>query len=160
MEFKYLIGEKVYIQRPLVLGQIRQLLDVLKGLMIPKDINAFNMIDVFGDKLSGIFAIVLTPEGMQLKDKPLDELSREIEFSIEPEMSIEVVGNFFELNPIAYLLERLSGVMLTITGKMTKTGSKNSSASSPEAISPNVIQSSGDSPSENASLISSSDREK
>lgn len=159
-QFKYQIGDKVYIQKPLVLGQIRQFLNALKGLTIPKDVNVFSIIDALGDKLPGMFAIVLTPESINLKDKNLEELSKEIEFNIDPEMTMKVIEDFFTCNIIPSLLERFSGVMMKVTKSISKTGSKNSVSSSQEEILPNGIPSSGDTPLGSASPISSSDREK
>ena len=143
-EFKYEIGGVIYTQRPLVLGQIRQLMNLMKGIIIPHDIDTMGLVSLLGDKLPQAVAIVITPEGMSLKDKDVKALTDEIEFEISPEMSMQVVEDFFTGNPIVSLLEKLNIAVGKIGEKMKQTGLKNSSAPLPEATSPKETTSSGD----------------
>ena len=50
-EFKYQIANKTYVQRPLVLGQIRQLLGILKDIDLPKEADPVSIAVALGDKL-------------------------------------------------------------------------------------------------------------
>ena len=67
MEKTYEIGGKTYTQKPLVLGQVRQLLDLLANVSIPADATAVGLINAIGDKLSLAIAIVLAEPGKSLR---------------------------------------------------------------------------------------------
>lgn len=140
---KYEIGGKAYIQKPIVLGQIRQLTNLLKGVVMTGDINAAGLISVLGDKLPQAIAIVLNPAGEHLKDKDVNALAKEIEFEISPEQAIEVVNDFFTCNPIPSLLQKVSGMAEKITAKMKETGLSKSASSSQAETSPSEMLSSG-----------------
>jgi len=149
MEYKYEIGGKIYFQKPLVLGQVRQLMNLLQGVAIPRESNAAELIIVLGDRLPAAVAIVLHPEGIKLKDKALDALTREIEFEISPEDTIKVVEDFFGCNPISLVLEKVNKAI----GQMKeRTGLPNLPVSSAKETLQKETTSSGDTPSENASL--------
>lgn len=147
MKYEYEIGGKKYIQRPLVLGQVRQLMKLLQGLVFPKDINTIELIALLGDRLPQAIAIVLTPDGVNLKDKDINAIASDLEFEISPETTIEVIENFFDCNPIPSLLEKVSGMAQKIGKAMIKeqmeTGSTPSSVSLLEETSPKETQSSG-----------------
>ncbi len=134
-ERKYEIGGKAYIQRPLVLGQMRQLLDLLKGITIPAGADAYGLIRALGESLPQALAIVLTQEGESPRDKNVKEAACEIEFAITPEQTLEVVDHFFDLNAIPLLLSRIAGVAEKIGERMTGTGSRKSASSSQEETS-------------------------
>lgn len=145
-EFKYDIGGCVYIQRPLVLGQTRQLMNAIKGLVIPSDVDTLGLISALGDKLPLALSIVLTPEGVALKDKDIYTLAAEVEYEISPEQTLQVIEDFFACNPIASLLESIGSMTEKISKAMTKTketGLTASSASSPEETSVYETVSSG-----------------
>lgn len=150
MEFKYTIGDKTYIQKPLVLGQIMQLIKIIDGLKIPSGINTLGLIAALGDRSPLALAIVLTEEGKSPKDKDIEAFSKEIQFDIRPEEAIKVVEDFFDCNQVPSLLKSLSDLVGKITAKI---GSKSSLSSSPEETLPKKTKSSGDIPSENASPI-------
>jgi hypothetical protein len=140
--FEYDIGGKKYIQRPLVLGQIRQLMRAIEGVRIPQDIDTIGLISALGDKLPIAIAIVLTDE-TPLKDKNIDSLASQIEFEISPETTMQVVEDFFACNPIASLLERISGMANKISETIKVTGLEISSASSAEETLQKETQSCG-----------------
>ncbi|WP_298434585.1 hypothetical protein [Geobacter sp.] len=155
MEKRYEIDGKVYLQRPLVLGQIRQLMPILEGVAIHPQSDAMQLIGALGDKMPKALAVVLTPEGTSVRDKDLQALAEEIEFGISPEQVFVVVEDFFDCNPIASLLEKLSGAMVKIVAKLPqKIGSSPSSASSPTETLPAGTLFFGDSPPESADPIS------
>jgi len=154
MEYTYKIGDKTYLQKALVLGQWRQLLDLMQGLSIPQNLDVSGMISVFGTKLSYALAIVLTEEGTSARDKDMVALASELEFAIEPELVLQVIEDFFACNPIPSLLSGLSGVMTKISGKMGATGSKTSASPFPVETSPSGTPFSGGTPLPNADPIS------
>jgi hypothetical protein len=124
-EKKYVIGGNTYIQRPLVLGQLKQLLDVLKGITIPADMETIALVDALGGRLPKALAVVLNPEGLPLREKDIDDLAVEIEFAITLEQTVEVVEDFFACNPLPSLLSKLGMAAGKITAQMTpETGSK------------------------------------
>ncbi len=143
MEFTYEIDGRKFIQRPLVLGQLRQLLSVLKTVEIPGDANAVGLIDACGDRLPEALAIVLTEEGSSLKDKNIAALADMLSFSVTPELALQVIEDFFSCNPVSSLLERLTGTIARATANLTPIGSMASSLSSAAATSPDETRSSG-----------------
>jgi hypothetical protein len=150
---KYEIGGTVYVQRPLVLGQIRQLSDVLGGVTLPGDATPAGVLLAVSERLPMALAVVLTPEGVSLRSKELKALAEEIEFSISSEQIVEVVEDFFDCNPVASVLQKLAGAMGAVAGKTIPTagaGSTILSAPSPEEISPGETKSCGDTPLTNA----------
>lgn len=147
----YRIGDKIYIQRPLVLGQMKQIREVLNGLTFPARFTVPNIIEALEDRLPLALAVVLTPEGQPVKGKDIPALADELEGVLELETAIEVVEDFFICNPVASLSTKLAGMADRLRGMMTgPTGSNSSSSSSPTETSPNATPCSGDSPSESA----------
>lgn len=144
-EFRYEIAGKVYVQRPIVLGQLKQLMGIMRGTILPKELNATGVIAVLGEKLSEAVAVVVCEEGTSLKDKDVLRLAGELEFNIEPELALKVIEDFFICNPVSSLLERLTGVMEKVNLSMAKTPSTGSSASLPKETSQSKTPSSGDS---------------
>jgi len=148
-EFKYDIGDKAYIQKPLVLGQIRQMIECLKGTTI----QSFRPLEIFNqlkDRMPMLLAIVLTGEGKSPRDKNLEEMAEEFEFSINIGTAIEVIEDFFDCNPTASVMEKLEGMQIKIMSQISGL-SKKSSSSSQEEISPSETESSGDTLPKNAS---------
>jgi hypothetical protein len=142
---EYAIGDKAWQQRPLVLGQVKQLLDVLKGLEIPEGVGPTEIIGILGDRLPLALAIVLTEKGKSPRGKDLSAAAGELEFSITPEQILEVIADFFSCNPLSSVLERLAGLMddLGRTMATTKIGSPKSASSSAPETSPGATESSG-----------------
>ena len=121
--FKYEIGEKSYIQKPLVLGQVGQLIDCLKGTTI----TSFNPVDIFNqlrDQMPRLLSIVLTEEGKSPGDKDLESMAREMEFSIDIDTALKVSEDFFDCNPVASIWKRLNGLSQNIV-RTIPAGSKN-----------------------------------
>lgn len=144
--FLYEIDGKTYVQKPLVLGQLSQLLAVLKDARIPVNTSVAGLMEALGGHLPDALAVVLTPEGQSPRDKNLMELSEELSFSVSLPTALQVIEDFFSLNPVSSLLERLTGGMLKITAHLNPaTESTGSPSSLPEAISQGVTTSSGDS---------------
>ena len=182
-KFTYTIGDKPWTQRPLVLGQWKQLMEIIKGLAIPAGADIPQLLAVLGPRVPLALAVILIEEGSSLRARfglrtvpgiagiPMPEwyqnqdvmleIANEIEAGINAETIMRVIDDFLSCNPVSSILERLSGVLMN-TGKIQKmmaTGSTSLSPSSPEAISQEGITSSGDSLPENASPTSSTTAE-
>ena len=152
---QYEIGGKKYFQKKIVLGQIEQLLDLLQGMEIPASRNPWIVRGALKDKIYLALAIALVEEGKTPKrdSEELAQIADGLKWAIDPETVLQVIEDFFELNPLSSLLKKLEGIV----GKMEKAGiqvdarSLRPSSSSPEATSPDETISSGASPSESAS---------
>lgn len=106
-EFKYTISEKVFIQKPLVLGQLAALSGIIDGLSLAGG-SSTSLISALGDKLPKALACVLVPEGVKPKEVNLEELE-DIFYYCDTMTAIQVIEDFFVCNPIALILEKISG---------------------------------------------------
>lgn len=147
-KYQYEIGGKTYTQAPLVLGQLQQLMKLLEGVVFPGELTTLRLIEAVGSKMSRAIAIVLKEENVPLKDKEIDSLTTQIESELSLELAIQVIEDFFDCNPIPFLLERLGKMAEKINQSLTekKTGLTNSSVSLQEGTSQNGTQSSGNAP--------------
>lgn len=148
-KFEYEIGGKKYTQKKLVLGQIEQLVDLLENVQLPSDLSARTVVVLLvkDGRMARAASIVFIPEGVELKDKDIDALAAELKFSMDIDTALTVVEDFFDCNPAAAILKRLAGAVVKIREHILKqTGSKTSSASSPEETSQKETPSSGDTP--------------
>lgn len=130
-EKKYDIGGKIYVQRPLVLGQTRQLLRLLGGLELPGNLEIRSVIETLGESLPAALAVVLTEEGKNPKDKDLEALASELEFEITLDQTAQVVEDFFGCNPLPSLLDKLTEAAGKIGAGMKAMPLKNSASSLP-----------------------------
>lgn len=153
-EMEYDLNGTVYVQRPLVIGQVRQLVVLLDGLSIPRGASIPELIDALGGKLMPAVAVALTEKGKSPRDKDIDSLAGELEFTMTPEQLLQVVDDFFGLNPISSIMERIGHLMQNGAGTIgaMENSLKNSSSSSPEETSAGGTSLSGDIPSETQSL--------
>ena len=117
-EFKYTIGEKVYYQRKLVLGQVNQLIDLTKGLEFPEEINILDIMRILGDKLVKAIGIVLIPAEIPLKNKVLDNVISDISFELSTEQAMVIIEDFFDCNQISLLLKRIEEMIGKIGEKV------------------------------------------
>lgn len=113
--FEYQIAGKKYTQQPVVLGQLRQLTELLNGVAIDMNAGTFELTRNLGCKLPEAIAIVLKAADQNLKDKDIHKLANELEFDMAPETSLKIVEDFFFCNPIASLVERFTGMIKKIT---------------------------------------------
>jgi len=119
-EYEYQIDNKTYVQKPLVLGQIEQLSTLLNGLEIKTDMQPEDIISVLKEKIPQALAIVLCEKGEKLKDKDIESFAKELKFAIDLDLTMDVITDFFECNPIVSLLKKLRDqaekIKATITG--------------------------------------------
>ena len=69
MDYKYKIGDKTYYQKPVVLGQIKQLEEFLKDFIVPGNFSVTTLMSMLGDKFPYALAIILIEEGKSLSDR-------------------------------------------------------------------------------------------
>lgn len=119
-EFNYDIGGKTYTMLSLRMGQVHQLLDLLKDQEIPDELTVASLFATLGPKLKEAIAIVLHVPDVRLQDKNIAELADEIAFEITPEQEMEIIEDFFDCTPISSILERMSGMVEKITEKLSK----------------------------------------
>ncbi len=147
MEFKkYTIGDKIFMQKKLVLGQWKELRNILDEIIIPGELTPLSLVNALSSNLFIALAIVLTEEGKSPRGKDLAALADEIEYGITAEVAIEVITDFFDLNPIPLILKSLTDLPLIIKTKITAIGLTNSAFSSAAEILPSENGSSGTSP--------------
>jgi len=149
---EYDISGKAYVQRPLVLGQIQQLLRVLDGIALPAQLTLASLLDALGGRLYAAIAVVITEKGCSPRDKNVDELAGWLEWSADLTTVMEIVDDFFALNPVSSLLEKAGGMIGRLNQAMAirGNGSTRPSSFSPAETSPGATPSSGDTPSESA----------
>ena len=146
--YKYEAAGKTYIQKPLVLGQIKQLIGALGNIEIPGSLEDGGyspawILAALGDRLPHVLAVILAEEGKPLMEKDLPALADEIEVSFDIETTVRVIEDFFVCNPAASILERLTGVMEKVAKSIRPPGSTRSALSSAGETSPSGTQSSG-----------------
>ena len=145
-EKEYTLGNGLtYVQRPLVIGQVKQMKNLLSGVDINMADGVQGIIDALGDKLLSATAIVLTEKGKSPRDKDIDSLAGELEYAMTPLDILQVVDDFFICNPVSSLLERIAQTMSNATGAIRTAATilPKPSSSSPEGISPDGTPSSG-----------------
>lgn len=152
-EKTYEMGGKTYIQRPLVLGQIQELIPLIEGLNIPKGADAITIAKTFGEKLNYALAIALLekdvdePEPEKIKNamELLDKRSVEIAYSIGAEQILEVIEDFFECNRASSVIEKLGSMIRGVRNQISQASSSLSKSfgGSPAATSPKGTKSSG-----------------
>jgi len=106
---KYTINDKVYIQRPLVLGQIQPLLTFLQGKVFT-DLSPMALLMELGDSLPRVAAIIITPEGQRMSEKNIDELEKEFTDYLDIDTALAVAADFLSCNSLSSLSEKLRAV--------------------------------------------------
>lgn len=117
--YQYEVNGKIYHQKPLVLGQVKQLIIFLGNLAFPVNESAeaeIGMImGILGDRLPHALAVVLHEDGVPLQQKNLDNLAAEIESTFDIETTMRVVEDFFECNPVVSIFNKLTAGMQKLT---------------------------------------------
>lgn len=149
MEKHYKIEGQSYIQRPIMLGQLRALLPILEDVEVGANMGPLAIMSRLGNRLHEALAIVLIEEGLGVREAldKLEERARELECLISPEQALEAIEDFFECNPASSLVSKIGGMLGKLRAGMIepilKTISKGSSSSSPEETSAKESKSSG-----------------
>ena len=106
-EAKYTIGEKVYFQRPLLVGQIVPLLDALQGIVF-ESLGAMDIIRQLGPKLNEVLAVILIPEGVNIKNRDISEIEDHLENNLDVITALQIVSDFFAFSPPSLMLKEVS----------------------------------------------------
>ncbi len=118
--FEYQIDGKVYEQRKLVWGQVNQLVGVVKGIEFSAGMTALDLINILGDKLPTALAVVLTEKGKSVKEKDIAATAESFAFTVELDVAMQVIEDFFVCNPIASYLEKIGSLVGKMTDEMNK----------------------------------------
>lgn len=148
MEKKYCIGDSIYVQKPIVLGQLKRLLSVLDGISL-SGVTPLATLQSVGEKLPSALAILLMADGVGVREamEGVEERADRIEWHASPEVCLEVVEDFFAFNPVSSVSERLGAMLEKFAAQavMNTETSKPSCSSSAGATCPKETGSSGES---------------
>lgn len=149
MSKTYEIGSKSYRQEAIVLGQLGKLTDLLQGLQIDVGGTAPQVLFALQGKVPDALAIVLIADGEDVRQAMTDEAVADradaLAWSLTPEKAVEVIEDFFDVNPISSIGEKIRKALAGMRAATAGTPSSASSTSSPEATSRVETRSSGES---------------
>jgi hypothetical protein len=127
----YEIGGRKFTQKKLVWGQVKQINNLVKGVQIPAaGWTPADLIDILGDKLPYAVAILIIEDNIPLKDKNVDELAGFIEGCAYLETILQVIEDFFDINPISSILEKLGVGLRHLTKRVEEMNPKTRSTES------------------------------
>ena len=115
---EYMFDDKIYEQKKLVWGQLRQLVKLVKGIEFRSGMTAPELIAVLDENLIPALAIVLTEKGASIKDKDLEAFAKELEFIIGFDDALVVIEDFFVCNPMDSYLSKISGLVGKVTAEI------------------------------------------
>lgn len=117
--FEYTIGNTVYIQKKMTLGQIKMMNKLFSSIELPSNFNAVSMFSSFSGKIAEFMGIVLCKKGTPLKDKDYHALVQEFDDESDLDTGFKVVQDFFDCNPIAFYFDQMMTAFqrLTLVGR-------------------------------------------
>jgi hypothetical protein len=118
--YTYVIGNKTYTMKPLVMGQLQQLINIIKDVQFSGD-DIMSLMMGLGDRLPEAIAVILHEPEVSLKDKDIKALSLEIAFEMSPEQTLGIVEDFFECTPVSSLVEKIRETVEKVATKMSQT---------------------------------------
>ncbi|MGD9505356.1 MAG: hypothetical protein AB7W37_10610 [Syntrophobacteraceae bacterium] len=124
MTKRYVIGEKAYVQRPLVLGQVERLAPLLESAAVAEDGGMWEIARLALDPgAAEAFAVVLVEEGDAVRDamETVDERAEELRYAMTVEQAVEVAGDFFGCNRASSVLEKLLGMAVKAREEAART---------------------------------------
>lgn len=113
--FEYTIGDSVYTQKKMTLGQVKQLNRLFGTVELPSNFTAITMFTSFSGKLSEFMGIVLCKKGSMLKDKVYQDLVDKLDEDADLDVGFEVVQDFFVCNPIATYFDQMMTAFQSLT---------------------------------------------
>lgn len=122
----YTINGKTYSQKPLVLGQIKTLTALLKGMTFG-DLSPFGVIATLGESLARCMALILIPEGSPVMGRDIDALESEFDEYVDIKTTAQVVRDFFFCNPPSLLSDLFRDVAKKIGEQTVKNEVSNGS---------------------------------
>lgn len=121
---KYVVGDKTFIQKAVVWGQVKQLIGEIEGVELPSDLTPQTVMTLLEEKLPRLIAIVLTVEGQSAKDKDIDELAEMFKWELGVDQVMEIIEDFFDCNPIPLWFEKISQGAMKMTEGIGKFSEK------------------------------------
>ncbi len=121
MESKqYKVGDKNYTQNKLVLGQIGQLVEYLEEENMEfANVSPAVVIKLLGNRrLARCLAIILVPEGTLIQDKNIDEMEKDLFWSMSAEEVMQIASDFFSFNPVFSLFGKAKELMANVVAGM------------------------------------------
>ncbi len=109
----YQIGNKTYIQRPIVMGQLGLLLPLLESVRITESgLQPGAVLAALGRNLPRALAVVLIEDDLSVREamNDLDARTDEMQWAVSPETALEVIEDFFDCNPISSIARRIREV--------------------------------------------------
>jgi hypothetical protein len=145
----YTIDGITYEQRPLVIGQVEQLVGILQGVEFPAAAGPLEIVRAMGqERLMKACAVVLRVQGTaRWWDRDLDALAEAFAWSMDAETAVRIVADFFDCNPLSSLFNALARMNAGITAAAASlVPSPASSSSSAEETLPGGTASGGATP--------------
>lgn len=118
--YTYVIGNKNYTLKPLVMGQLQQLIAIVKDVQLG-DGSVTSLMMNLGDRLPEAIAIILHEPDVPLKNKDVKTLASELAFEMSPDQTLQIVEDFFECTPISSLIEKIRGTVEKVAEKLNQT---------------------------------------
>lgn len=117
----YLIGEKTYAQDEIVLGQYQAINEIIKDVEFPAEAGATDVIAAFGSNIHSALAVVLIEQGCGIEESIEDRenfqaRAKYLQYHIKAAQVLEVVGDFFEVNPVSTVRAELIGMAGRVRG--------------------------------------------
>jgi hypothetical protein len=111
---RYEIGGKTYIQKPLVLGQIAPLFNILKGVSF-NSLHPASIVSAVGPKLTEVMAVILLPEGEDAAARDIGAISKTFAYELSLETALEVAEDFLSFNLSSSSLKKFSQLIQAAT---------------------------------------------
>lgn len=98
MEKKYVIGEKTFVQKKMVLAQLRRFFQELKSVQG----NEKDMLDYTSDKFPRLLASILIEEGKGFPktDEDFADIAKFLDENLEIEMIGDIMNDFLSSKPM------------------------------------------------------------
>ena len=119
--FEYTLGDKTYVQKSLVLGQLKCLTKLLKGLKLPEKLDIVAIAEALEDVISNALAIVLLEVGKEsiesIKAQVENEAVRnqratEFDYIVNSNDVVTMIDDFLACNPVTSILRLISTVVM------------------------------------------------
>lgn len=152
--FEYTVGDRVFVQKALVIAQTKMLVNLLRKVEMPEKLDIAVIVEAIAEQASMALAIVLIEKGKEtpedLKNRDLKSMEDYFEFAANTVVIARVVTDFLSCNPVTLVLSLLRSTVLTMysgtqnmidqaqgktesqTQMKTSTGLTDSSSISPE----------------------------
>lgn len=114
--------KREFKQFPPVVVQIKQLTELFKSLDFDwSDLDFEKFLEVLTstDVVSRFLAIILTEDGVGIRNKTLNELTDFFEFNADKDLIFKAIKDFFALNDILNLFRNIQKELPEIQGQMS-----------------------------------------